>query len=126
MARNHRQLGPYSRSLRRGVIGQTLDGRSEAGRFARDLERQLIEHVGGNPSITQKLLIERAIKTTLQLRALDVKLDSGSWTDCDSRTHGALVNRERLLLRELGLQPAAAKPPSLAEITARIVAERAA
>lgn len=125
MARNHRELGPYSKKLRRGAIGDSLDGRSALGRFVRDLERQLIEHLGGAPSITQQLLIERLIKTTVQLNALDEKLSSGEWTDHDSRTHGGLINRQRLLLRELGLKGAAEKPPSLADYLAAKAAKAA-
>jgi hypothetical protein len=113
-----RKLGPHSRTLRRGVIGSSaVDGRSTIGRYLRDLEAQLIAHCGGAPSITQKLLIERAIRTTVQLNALDEKLaaSDGHWTDHDSRTHGGLINRQRLLLRELGLQPVVAPAPSLAD-----------
>lgn len=103
---------PYSRTLRRGVIGKDIDGRSEVGRYARDLETQLTEHCGGNPTITQKLLIECLIKTSLQLRALDEKLAGDNWTEHDSRTHGGLINRQRLLLREIGIKPAVASSPA--------------
>ncbi len=122
---NRNKIGPYSRRLRRGAIGDLVDGRSTIGRYVRDLEAQLVRHCGGAPSVTQRLLIDRLIRTTAQLDALDQKLMNGAnWTDHDSRTHGGLINRQRLLLRELGLQPAAPKPPSLAEVTARIIAER--
>jgi hypothetical protein len=116
-----RTIGPYSRSLRRGVIGRSLDGRSEAGRYARDLERQLVTHVGGETaaSIAMKLLIERIVRTALQLRALDARLEDGTtWTDCDARTHAGLVNRQRLLLREIGLKPIPPPVPTLDEIMA--------
>jgi hypothetical protein len=128
MAANHRKLGPYSRSLRRGVIGTTaIDGRSATGRYVRDLEQHLITHVGGSPTITQRLLIERLICTTVQLHALDAKLAAGDgWTDHDGRTHGGLINRQRLLLRELGLKAAAERPPSLADYLAAKSASEAA
>jgi hypothetical protein len=122
--KNRNLVGPYSRRLRRGAIGDSVDGRSAEGRFIRDLERQLIAHVGGVPTIAQKLLIDRIVKCTMQIDALDRKLADGDWTDHDARTHGGLINRQRLLLREIGLQPATPKPPSLAEVTARIIAER--
>jgi hypothetical protein len=118
---DRRKIGPYSRTLRRGVIGTSaIDGRSTAGRYWRDLEAQLIVHCGGAPTITQRLLIERLIRTTVQLNALDEKLLAGDgWTDHDSRTHGGLINRQRLLLRELGLARAPAPAgPSLAEYLA--------
>ncbi|HTV44845.1 MAG TPA: hypothetical protein VMF05_05980 [Stellaceae bacterium] len=106
---NHRKVGPYSRMLRRGAIGASIDGRSTLGRFIRDLEQQLISHVGGAPSITQRLLIDRTIKVTVQLDALDRKLMAADgWNEHDGRTHNALINRQRLLLRELGIDRASA------------------
>jgi hypothetical protein len=116
-----RRIGPYSRTLRRGVIGTSaIDGRSTAGRYWRDLEAQLVAHCGGAPTITQKLLIERLIRTTVQLNALDEKLlAADNWTDHDARTHGGLINRQRLLLRELGLRGKDATGPSLAEYLRR-------
>jgi hypothetical protein len=103
---DRRRVGPYSRKLQRGAIGDCVDGRSAEGRFIRDLERQLVDHVGGSPSVTQRLLIERIIKIKLQLDGLDDKLTSGDWTAHDQRTYGALLNAQRLCLRELGLGPA--------------------
>jgi hypothetical protein len=126
LARNQPQLGPYSKRLRRGSIGCSVDGRSAEGRYIRDLEAQLIAHIGGEPIIAQKLLIDRIVKTSMQVDALDAKLASGNWTDTDARTHGGLVNRQRLLLRELGMKPAAGKTPSLAEHLAKRAAEKAA
>jgi hypothetical protein len=122
---NRNKIGPYSRRLRRGAIGDMVDGRSTIGRFCRDLEAQLVRHCGGAPSITQRLLIDRLIRTTAQLDALDRKLMNGeAWSDHDSRTHGGLINRQRLLLREIGLQPTAPRAPSLADHLARKAAER--
>jgi hypothetical protein len=107
------QLGPYSKRLRRGAVGD-LDGRSTQGRHLRDLEAQLARHAGGPNAalgdlpITTRLLIGRICLTHLQLSALDDKLAAGeAWTDLDSRTANGLANRLRLLLREL--KPAATK-----------------
>jgi hypothetical protein len=116
MAETRRRLGPYSRALRRGAIGTSIDGRSTFGRYLRDLEAQLVRHCGGPLSITitQRLLIDRLIKVTVQLDALDQRLmRSDGWTDHDSRTHGGLINRQRLLLREIGFKQQAPKAPSL-------------
>src|ERR1700716_2192082 len=101
-----RRVGPYSRKLQRGPIGDCVDVRSAEGRFIRDLERQLVDHVGGAPSITQRLLIERIVKIKLQLDAFDNKLASGDWTAHDQRTFNALLNAHRLACRELGLSSA--------------------
>ena len=76
-------LGPYSRTLRRGTIGASIDGRSTIGRYIRDLERQLVRHVGGpsatlaSLTIAQQLLIERLVKTTVQINLLDDRFAAG-------------------------------------------------
>src|SRR5438046_193915 len=98
--KNRGPIGPYSAVLRRGVIGEAIDGRSTIGRLARDLEAQLVRHVGGNPSVTQRLLIELAVKTKLQADAFTTKLASGDWTGHDQRTYNALLNAHRLACRE--------------------------
>jgi hypothetical protein len=46
-------------ALRRGVLGDRVDGRSREGRFLTKCERELVTQVGGAPSFTQKLLIKR-------------------------------------------------------------------
>jgi hypothetical protein len=122
----HRSVGPYSRRLHRGAIGDLYDGRSAEGRFVRHLEAELIAHVGGNPTITQRLLIDRLIKIRLQLDALDRKMADGEWTAHDGRTHGGLLNAFRLTARELGMKPAAAKAQTLADYVAAKAAGKAA
>lgn len=104
------KLGPHSRALARGVIGDAIDGRSAEGRFLRACEAELTAHVGGEPSFTQKLLIRRAARAMLKLEMLDAKIASGIWTDFDARTFGGLSSSLRLALRELGLRKEAATP----------------
>lgn len=116
--KTRRIIGPYSAVLRRGVIGEAIDGRSTIGRLARDLEAQLVAHVGGNPSVTQRLLIERIVKIKLQLDAFDSKLATGAWTGHDQRTFNALLSAQRLACRELGLSAAPPPQQSLAEYLA--------
>jgi len=118
--RTRRQLGPYSRTLQRGAIGSiAVDGRSERGRFIRALEKELVEHVGGKPSIAQRLLIDNIVRQRLQLDLLGERLASGAnWTPHDGRTFAALQNSFRLSLRELGLEPTKPKPATITEIMA--------
>lgn len=116
MAKSRGRIGPYSRVVQRGVIADTLDGRSREGRLARHMEAELIRHIGGNPSFVQKLLIERLVKVRLRLDAFEEKFAAGNWTDLDSRTYGALLTAFRLTAREIGVKPAAEKAPSLAEL----------
>jgi hypothetical protein len=113
-------LAPHCRALRRGVIGDAIDGRSKEGRFLRRCEAELTAHVGGSPSFAQTLLIRRAARAMLRLELLDAKMASGSWTDHDARTFGGLNNALRLALRELGVRETKPKPiPTIAEIAAR-------
>jgi hypothetical protein len=127
MAESHRRVGPYSRVFRRGVIGVSIDGRSQIGRLARDMEAQLIAHCGGSPSVTQRLLIDRAVKIRLRLDEFDAKLASGGeWTALDGRTYGGLLNAFRLAMRELGLKGAEQRAPTLAEAMAAARREREA
>ena len=121
MAAVQNKLGPHSRRLRRGALGRLADGRTWLGRFISGMERQLVEHLGGSPSVTQRLLISRLIRIIIQVDLFDEKLvaaekGEGTWTSQDTRVYGGLQNALRLTARELGLQPAGAKPPSLAEL----------
>jgi hypothetical protein len=93
-----------------------IDGRSKEGRFLSAVQADLVQHIGGSPTVGQSLLIRRIARTMLSLEILDLKLASGNWNECDARTQGGLNNNVRLSLRELGLRPPAAKRPSLADV----------
>jgi hypothetical protein len=77
--------GPYSRLIDRGALG-VINGRTRAGKFLRAYEKMLIDHCGGNPSITQRALISRTTRLALHLELLDERaLKDGkglSATDC--------------------------------------------
>ena len=86
MARNSPFPGPYSATFKRGAAGH-LDKRTAAGRFAAVLEAELVRHAAGPDAtiatvpITQRLLIERIVKVTMQLNALDEKMAAGTWSE---------------------------------------------
>jgi hypothetical protein len=122
VARASRRLGPHSKLLERG----SLDGRSREGRFLRHCEAELAKHVGGKPSIAQRLLISRLARVALRLELFDEKIAAGTLTDHDARVYGALHNSFRLLLREIGMRGAAARATSLAEYLAAKAAAKAA
>jgi hypothetical protein len=91
---NRPLAGAYSRPLRRGVLGD-IDGRSKEGRFLKTIESDLIEQVGGSPSVGQQLLIRRIARSMLMLEILDLKLANGdNWNQCDAATQGGLNNNE--------------------------------
>jgi hypothetical protein len=120
------RLGPHCRALRRGVIGDAIDGRSREGKFLRKCEAELVAQVGGHPSFAQRLLIRRIARAMLKLELFDAKMSGGNWTDHDARTYGGLSNALRLMLRELGLKAAPPKVPTLAEFVAQKAAAKAA
>lgn len=103
-----KKLGAYSRVLRRGAIARSIDGRSTEGRYLRDFERQMVEHLGGAPSPPERLLISRLARTSLRLMLLEEKMDAGTWTDLDARTHSGLQGAFRGMLATL-----TAKTPAL-------------
>ena len=117
--RKMRPLSAESRVLRRGVLGDKVDGRSREGRFLLQIERELTRQIG-EPSFTQRMLIRRMQRALLRLELLDEKLTAGTLTDHDGRTFGALSNQVRLIARELGVKASPERAtPSIASIVAR-------
>jgi hypothetical protein len=102
-----------------------VDGRTRIGRRLRQIERDLSAHVGGQPSATQKILIDRLAADIVRRELYEAEIASGADLSAhDGRVLHALQNSIRLGLRELGLRPAAPKPPSLAEyLAAKTAAE---
>jgi hypothetical protein len=119
-APDRKRLGPYSRTLERGAIGNSIDGRSREGRFLRAFEQMLAEHVGGSPSAAQRVLISRCARLALRLELLDEKQVARTLTEHDGRTYSSLSNHLRLGMREIGIK--AAEAPQLS-IRDRLIAE---
>jgi hypothetical protein len=95
-----------------------IDGRSLEGQFAKNLERDLLQHIGQKPTVIQRMLIRQAVRIQFQLDALNVKLLLGEFTDHDRRVFGALNNAFRLTLKDIGFDAAeaataASRSPSL-------------
>src|SRR5262249_5860482 len=111
--------GPYSRTLDRGAIGRSIDGRSREGRFLRAFETMLTQHIGA-PSAAQRVLISRAARLALRLELFDRKADAaGDMSERDSRQYLAWSNGLSRLLRTLGLEGRATAQPTLAELLSR-------
>jgi hypothetical protein len=79
--------------------------RARAGSCA--FEAELTKHIGGNPTVTQRVLIRRAARAMLRLELFDEKMTAGEWTDKDGKVYGGLSNSIRLIMRELGLKGSA-------------------
>jgi hypothetical protein len=113
MARNRPGNGPYSRLLARGSVS----GRSRNGRFLAAVREELTEHLGGGPlTAGQRILVERIAWLRLHVALFDEKVANRDepMSDRDRRSYLAFSNSLVRATRELlGIQLAAAKPPSL-------------
>jgi len=84
----------------------------------RHMEAELLRHIGGTPSFVQRLQVEQTVKVRMRLDAFEAR-PQAEWTDLDSRTYGGLLNRYRLMLRDLGLHPSTGRGSSLSDHLAR-------
>lgn len=104
-----------------------LDRRTRESRLLEATRAELVAHVGGQPSATQRALIDRCSMLSLHLALLDEKTLSagGTMTEHDSRQYLAWSNSFTRAMRDLGVKPAAAKAPSLADLISRPAPARA-
>jgi hypothetical protein len=116
-----RGLGPHSRRHRLGY----LDGRTFEGKLFDAFRGKLLEHVGGSPTVAQAAIIERACWVNLRCAMMDAKVATGDFTEQDSHVYLAWSNTLRRLLDALGLEPAPARPRTIADITTEIAARQA-
>ncbi len=106
------KIGPHSLI----ATFKDLDGRTAHGRILRQTARDLAAHVGGKPSATQRVLIERAAQYRLRLAMLDAKAATGAMTDTDERWWSHWSSGLARIMRDLGpAAPPSPKPKTLAE-----------
>jgi hypothetical protein len=87
-----------------------IDGRTALGKTMSFLRRELVRHCGGSPSITETIIIERAIAKTIKCHLYELSVLSDPANSPGSRDHYlALSNSLRLDLQALGLKPKAAE-----------------
>jgi hypothetical protein len=114
------------RKFSRVGIGE-LDRRSREARYMRKIEDDLLDHVGPDPAVTQRMLIGRAAQAMLRLAQIDERMSAGSKLSAeDSRVYAMLSNTLRLTLRELGIKgngKAAPKAPRIEDIAKRYAAK---
>lgn len=98
------RLGPYSKQ---STLAKT-DGRTREARLVASLRRELIAHVGGSPTVTQRILIDQACQLKLRLAMMDRgDVGDGPFTMTEQRQVQYLAwcgTLERTLTR-LGLEP---------------------
>lgn len=85
----------------------------------RRVRDELTAHIGGNPSVTQRLLIERASRLALRLALMDRQsLTTAGLSERNAREYVAMDNGFRRTLTALGMRGAAERPPSLQDYIA--------
>jgi hypothetical protein len=102
-----------------------LDKRSRYGRLIRQVRQDLTDHIGGNPTPVQRMLIERASMLQLRVAMLDRKIIDGEiLTVMDNNQYLAWSNSLVRTLAQLGLD-ATTTPPTLSDVLRDIAARRA-
>jgi hypothetical protein len=97
-----RRTGPYSREA---AIAKPRRRTREA-RFLEKTRADLTAQVGGNPSATQKLMIERIAMTLLRIELMDrdaLNDKSGTLTETQAKNYLAWENTVARMLDRLGL-----------------------
>ena len=113
MAKKAHRIGPYSH----GSALVRLDFRTREGKFARAIQDELTQHVGGQPNAAQQLLIRLASIKALRLALMsDFVLTEHSISERDDRQFLAWANSLRRDLDVLGLTRRVKSSPRLAEI----------
>jgi hypothetical protein len=114
MANARRKMTPHSRLLKRGCV----DGRTREGKFLSAVRAELAQQVGGDPTPSERAIIERVSWLRLHLTLLDEKVGAGGiLTDHDVRHYLAYNNSVVRAMARLG-HKAAPAAPSLAEYLA--------
>jgi len=103
-------MGAYSRPHMLAKI----DGRLKGAWLLRRIQEELTDHIGGNPTVTQRIIIERASIVALRLSYLDQKiLDDEEFTILDNNQYLAWANSLTRMLQRLGIKETGPKPNQL-------------
>jgi|SRR6516162_4594020 hypothetical protein len=68
----------------------------------RELEKQLLAHLGGTTVVTLRLIVEEAVQLKLQLDGLRRKRFEGTMTDADAAIYERWLRAYLLCLKEIG------------------------
>ena len=107
--RKYPTVSPYARvtstrrnQQKRGLV--VVDGNSPEAHFLRRVQKQLVEHLGGNPTVAERALVNRIAWIELRCLMLDQKALSGNETAYDDHVYLAHANSLKRLYGALGLQ----------------------
>src|SRR4051812_22696126 len=110
------RIGPHSRPGRLALI----DGRRAEAQFMKRIRDELTAHVGGRPSVTQRMIIDRCAALSLRIHLMDrdEARNDTFMSEKNAREYLCWTAALSRLLRQLGLEetPADTKPPSITEM----------
>jgi hypothetical protein len=111
-----RKLSPHSRPGKLAIV----DGRTAEAQIMRRVRNDLTAHVGGQPSATQRMLIEQVASLTLRIHLMDRQaLKIGETTFSQAKDYLCLTNSLSRLLKQLGMNGAPDRPTSIHQVTGR-------
>lgn len=91
-------VGPYTAHKDLSAISL----RSVEGRILKKVRADLLEEIGGVPTASQRVLLDRAAMLNLQIALMDRKaVAAGSMTEHDQRTYIAWVNALTKCMKQL-------------------------
>jgi hypothetical protein len=94
-----------------------MDGRSREARLLKSMRADLITHLGGKPSVAQRILIDQAAELRLRIALMEAEtLEPGEMTERRQVQFLAWTGALTRLLKDLGLQGVPQAPPSLKEV----------
>jgi hypothetical protein len=122
-----RRLGVHSAIIDRGALGSEISGNLREGKFLRTYEKLLTEHVGGQPTVTQKLMILRTARLALHLELLDEQVfaDGRVVGQFSYNHYCAWSNALSRMLLALGLKPENVEPANVSQLAQYLSQEAA-
>ena len=107
-----RKLSIWSRRPLAAIDRRTLEGRRE-----KEVEAELVAHVGGSPSAVQKILIARAARLTVVIELLERQVvEHGEVADLAGRQILAWIGTLSRILKLLGVERPQQMPQRLADV----------
>jgi hypothetical protein len=107
-----RKIGPHSRPDKLQIV----DGRLAEAQLMHRVRAELTLHLGGKPSATQKILIDRAAALSLRLHLMDREAArSGEMSERNGRQYLAWSNSLTRIMSQIGTEPASSRSLSPSE-----------
>jgi hypothetical protein len=99
---------------------QIVDGRLAEAKLMARVREELTQHLGGKPSATQRILIDRAAALSLRIHLMDRESarSGGMMSERNSRQYLAWSNALSRLMRQIGIKGVAERPATLHDYVA--------